>query len=498
MESLIALANFSDKLAAINNSEKLFDCLIDGIIEIIDCDQASLMTFDSETRKLKLMKVRGFEKNDYKTPRIELVKNINNWINEGGEVFAFTENGENKFLILFDQDESKYFNCELRIPLFAKNNLISILNVGKKSTGTDYSEQDITILRILVNIVSVAIEKAFISDNQSSNKKEPEEKDIKHQKSIQIKRRVDEVKMIGRSAAMQQIHDFIGKVATKDVTVLITGESGTGKDLVARSIHQKSNRHNRPFVAMNCAALPDNLVESELFGHEKGAFTGAHIQKKGKFEFAEGGTLFLDEIGDMSLATQAKLLRVLQDGSFQRTGGNSTLKADVRIIAASNKDLYEEISQGNFREDLYYRINVVQIFIPSLRERKEDIPLLAEYFFEKYNNFYDKGITKIDDKAMARLLEFDFPGNIRELQNIIERAVIMEHSDKLTLDFIPTSRKNAHKNHNTDSNGSLEELEKEHITKVIKQVNYNKSQAARILGIARKTLREKLQKYGLC
>ncbi|UCE07179.1 MAG: sigma-54-dependent Fis family transcriptional regulator, partial [bacterium] len=314
---------------------------------------------------------------------------------------------------------------------------------------------------------------------------------------LKIKRRVNDVEMVGQSAAIQKVKFLIERVATKDVTVLITGDSGTGKELVARAIHQKSSRNNKPLVAMNCAALPENLVESELFGHEKGAFTGAHCQKKGKFEFADGGTLFLDEIGDMSLATQSKLLRVLQEGTFQRIGGNKTLTVDVRVIAASNKDLTEEICQGKFREDLYYRVNVVQINIPPLRERTEDIPLLAAYFLKKYTDFYGKNINGIADKALGRLMQYDFPGNIRELQNLIERAVIMEPGNELTLDFIPISPLTAKIPQSQDSTGTLEQLEKEHIKRVIQQVNYNKSQAARILGIARKTLREKMQKYDL-
>jgi len=498
-EKFAALAKFSENLLIIKNEANLCNSILDGVVEIIGCDQASIMTFSSESRQLQQMQVRGFDAKNYKAPRIELAENVINWLYDGGEVFALTEDGKNKFLILFDQDESKYFNCELRIPLYAKKNIIYILNIGKKSTGIEYSEEDIEILRIIVNLANFAIEKNVFCKQLLPNqqKNEDNEKEIKSTKNIQIKRQVEEVKIIGNSNSLQQVHNMVDRVASKDVTVLITGESGTGKDLVARLIHQKSNRHDKPFVAMNCAALPENLVESELFGHEKGAFTGAHIQKKGKFEFANGGTLFLDEIGDMSLATQAKLLRVLQDGTFHRTGSNATLRSEVRIIAATNKNIYEEISTGNFREDLYYRINVVQISIPPIREHKEDIPVLAKYFFDKYNSFYDKNIKNIKDLAMDKLVGYDFPGNVRELQNIIERAVIMEYGDSLSLDFMPGLNSTFRNTKSADPNGTLEDLEKVHIKRVIQQVNYNKSQAARILGIARKTLREKMHKYNL-
>lgn len=498
-DTLSALAKFSEEINAIKNSEKLFDYIIDTTSEIIGCSQASLMMFDSQTRQLKLMKVKGFKAQNYKAPRIELAENVEHWIYEGGEIFALTEEGKNKFLIVFDEDERKYFDCELRIPIFAGGKLICVLNIGKKSMGTEYSNQDITVLRVLVNVASIALEKVAISNHLPSavHADLPALSETNSVKHLKIKRRVENPELIGRSEAIQKINYLIERVAPKDVTVLITGESGTGKELIARGIHQKSSRKDKPLVAMNCAALPENLVESELFGHEKGAFTGAHCQKKGKFEFADGGTLFLDEIADMCLSTQAKLLRVLQEGSFQRIGGNVTLNADVRVIAATNKNLSDEICRGTFREDLYYRINVVQINIPPLRMHPDDIPLLAEYFFKKYSDFYCKSINRISSFALDRLLHYDFPGNVRELQNIIERAVIMEQGDELTLDFMPMTSFMLPKLGRKDSAETLEDLEKEYIKKVIEQVNYNKSQAARILGIARKTLREKIQRYGL-
>ncbi|MCI0493863.1 sigma-54 dependent transcriptional regulator, partial [candidate division KSB1 bacterium] len=426
-------------------------------------------------------------------------ENVEQWIYEGGEVFALTEQGKNKFLIVFDEDERKYFDCELRIPIFIKGKLTGIFNIGKKSTGTEYSNDDITLFRILASTTSIVLERVVNSNHFIPSKVDQRQPDFSPVSGFKIKRRVETHEMIGDSEAIQRIKHLIERVASKDVTVLISGESGTGKELVARAIHRNSSRSDNQMVAMNCAALPENLVESELFGHEKGAFTGAHCQKKGKFEFADGGTLFLDEIGDMSLATQAKLLRVLQDGAFQRIGGNKTITTDVRLIAATNKNLTKEIREGNFREDLYYRINVVQICIPSLRERPEDIPVLAEYFLEKYNDFYGKTIAGIAPGALERLQQYEFPGNIRELQNIIERAVIMEQGSELSLDFIPVTLAAAPPaiQSHVSSNGTLEDLEREHIKKVIEQVNYNKSEAARILGIARKTLREKMQKYGI-
>ncbi len=230
--------------------------------------------------------------------------------------------------------------------------------------------------------------------------------------------------LIGRSAAMQQVYKLIGRVAGSDATVLITGESGTGKELVAQVLHRSSARAQGPFVAVNCAALPETLLESELFGHEKGAFTGAMAQRKGRFEQASKGTIFLDEIGEVSQATQKKLLRVLQERTFERVGGNVPIKADVRIIAATNRDLPEEVRNGNFREDLYYRLNVVNIHMPPIRDRKEDIPLLVDHFLRKHRFSRDKP-SRIADAAMEMLMQHEWPGNVRQLENTIERAVVL-------------------------------------------------------------------------
>jgi transcriptional regulator with GAF, ATPase, and Fis domain len=249
---------------------------------------------------------------------------------------------------------------------------------------------------------------------------------------------------------------------------------------------------------MNCAALPENLVESELFGHEKGSFTNAFAQKKGRFELADNSTLFLDEIGEMRLETQAKLLRVLQDGTFQRIGGTRTLQSNVRIIAATNKNLEDEIRKCTFRQDLFYRLNVVQIHLPPLRERKDDILFLANYFIDKFTQYYNKKSVSLTTLAVQKLLNYSFPGNIRELQNIIERAVIMEKNEFMTLEFLSGSDPQPVQNIcATAGRSSLEELERKHIEDVLTSVGYNKSHAAKILGIARKTLREKIQKYQL-
>lgn len=231
--------------------------------------------------------------------------------------------------------------------------------------------------------------------------------------------------LIGRSAAMQEVYKLIGRVASSDVTVLITGESGTGKELVAQALHHTSARRDGPFVVVNCAALPETLLESELFGHEKGAFTGAMAQRKGRFEQAAKGTIFLDEIGEMSSTTQKKLLRVLQERTFERVGGNVTIKTNVRVIAATNRDLQQDVGTGNFREDLYYRLNVINIHMPPLRERKDDIPLLIEYFLSRQARSSNAAPPRLTEEAMNWLIDYDWPGNVRQLENTIERAFVL-------------------------------------------------------------------------
>ncbi|MGV8075209.1 MAG: sigma 54-interacting transcriptional regulator, partial [Syntrophobacteraceae bacterium] len=248
--------------------------------------------------------------------------------------------------------------------------------------------------------------------------------------------------IIGKSASMQRIYELIEKVAPSKATVLVTGESGTGKELIARAIHFNSTRGDHPFITVNCGALPENLLESELFGHEKGSFTGAVSQRKGRFELAHEGTLFLDEISEMSTPLQVKLLRVLQEMEFERVGGAQTIKVDVRIVAASNRDLKAEVAEGRFRSDLFYRLNVVHVQIPPLRERTDDIPLLANHFLEKYTSGAGRASLSIDAEVMRRLLEYSWPGNVRELENVIERAVILSSGDSIVLMDLPSEFRN--------------------------------------------------------
>jgi len=319
------------------------------------------------------------------------------------------------------------------------------------------------------------------------------EENVSLQRKLEERYRFENI--IAKSAKMRQVIEVIKVIAKSNATVLITGDSGTGKELVARAVHSQSYRKDKPFIAVSCAALPESLLESELFGHEKGAFTGAHVQRRGKFEVANKGTLFLDEIGEMSANIQVHLLRVLEEKEFTRVGGNELVKVDVRVISATNKDMKKAIASGQFREDLYYRLNVVTIELPPLRERKEDIPLLAQHFLKKFAVENQKEITDFSPEATDFLLKYEWPGNVRELENAVERAVIL--AQNAYIEVADLHQENLLVTHSAPPERSLKELEREYILNVLNETDGNYSKAARILGTSRATLYNKIRAYGL-
>jgi DNA-binding NtrC family response regulator len=300
--------------------------------------------------------------------------------------------------------------------------------------------------------------------------------------------------IVGDSAQMQKVYELIQTVAKTDTTVMIRGESGTGKELIARAIHSNSSRRYFPIVAVNCGAMAEGVLESELFGHERGAFTGAQYRRKGKLELADGGTLFLDEIGNIDMKTQMDLLRVIETKQFARVGGNDIIKVDFRVICATNKDLEKAVAEGTFREDLYYRLNVFSVFIPPLRERKGDIPVLANYFVQKYMRAMGKQITFITPEAMDTIVRYNWPGNVRELENAVERAMVVGKPPAIKPEDLPYQL--TEKNHVLPA-GSLAAMEKAHIASVLDQNRWNISRSAEILQIDRVTLYNKIEKYGL-
>lgn len=314
---------------------------------------------------------------------------------------------------------------------------------------------------------------------------------------------------ITKNPVMLDLLHKIELVARTKATVLITGENGTGKEVLARLVHYHSNRKNKPMVNINCGAIPSELVESELFGHEKGAFTGAHARKEGCFELADGGTLFLDEVGEMNLSMQVKLLRVVEMNSFRRVGGKEEINVDVRLISATNKILIDQVKSDSFREDLFYRLNVIELYVPPLRHRKEDIPLLVDYYSNHFTNTYGIDKVEFNDECMDLFMNYDWPGNVRELRNVVERSVVLSEGAEIKVGSLPSrilkgrgkGRENISMNGNFDNyiqiqiGTSLEEVERKVIEQTLHSVNNNKTEAARILGFARKTLHNKLDKY---
>lgn len=309
-----------------------------------------------------------------------------------------------------------------------------------------------------------------------------------------LKKQTEESDMIGKSVELTKVKTLISKAAPTKASVLITGESGVGKELVANAIHKQSPRKDNPFIIVHCAALSESLLESELFGFEKGAFTGAENMHKGRFELANGGTIFLDEIGEINQATQVKLLRVLQEKKFERVGGEQTIEVDVRVVAATNKNLEEEVRAGRFREDLFYRLNVVRIEMPSLRERKDDIPLLVHFFLREFNVENGKNITGFDNKSKAAMLKYNWPGNIRELKNCVESAVVMCSGNEITIEDLPNSiqAKSQEKSIVIPMGITMEEAEMIIIQETLAANNGNKTKTADVLGIGRKTLHRKI------
>ena len=316
----------------------------------------------------------------------------------------------------------------------------------------------------------------------------------------ELKERYDFSNLVGNSGPMRQVYEQISQVAPTNTTVLLRGESGTGKELIAHAIHYNSTRAKKPFIKVSCAALPHDLIESELFGYEKGAFTGAHAQKKGRFEAAEGGTLFLDEIGELNLATQVKLLRVLQEREYERLGSTETIRANFRLVAATNKDLEQAISVGEFREDLYYRLNVFAIYVPPLRERKPDLLLLADHFLEKFAREHGKAVKRISTPAIDMLTSYHWPGNVRELGNVIERAVVVCDAHVVHAHHLPPTLQTAEASGTALTStlrDSITAFEKDALQDALKSARGNRAKAARLLGTTERIFNYRVRKYGI-
>ncbi len=381
----------------------------------------------------------------------------------------------------------------IAVPVMLKGKTEGMLAIGFPAGKSPDENATIKFLRVIAAMIAQAM-RVEQTVNEESRKIAEENIHLKQE----LKEKYEFGHLIGNSSPMRQVYDQVSQVARSNATVLLRGESGTGKELIANAIHYNSLRSKRPFIKVNCAALPENLIESELFGYEKGAFTGASARKKGRFELADGGTLFLDEIGDLPLKTQAKLLRVLQEREFERLGGTETIKINVRLITATNKDLEEAIAAGVFREDLFYRLNVFTIFLPPLRERKADILLLAEHFLEKYEAEHKKSVRRISTAAIDMLTAYHFPGNVRELENAIERAVLVCDSNVIHGHHLPPTLQTAEVS-GTETRMTLasavEAFERDLIQDTLKSTRGNIAKAAKMLDSTERILGYKIKRY---
>jgi len=383
----------------------------------------------------------------------------------------------------------------LCVPIRSGQRILGTLSVERASTPGENFDRDLRMLAIIASVLAQAVNLRQLAQERISALRDENDRLQEH-----IRNHFKPGNMVGRSSEMQSVYNHIEHVANSKTTVLVRGESGVGKELVAHALHKGSPRHAKAFVKVNCAALPESIVESELFGHEKGAFTGAIAMRKGRFELAEGGTLFLDEIGDLTPATQVKLLRVLQEREFERVGSQTTQRCDVRVITATSRDLEALMEEGLFRADLYYRLNVFPIYVPPLRERKSDMLLLADYFVEKFSKENEKNVQRISTAAIDLMMTYHWPGNVRELQNCIERAVLMCQSDAIQAHHLPPTLQAADPAERPVS-GTLESavsaLEHEMIVAALKETGGNMAAAARQLGVSERIMGLRVKRYGV-
>ncbi len=463
------------QIGARSNLKGVSSYLITKFHELVACSDLALFIFGTNQKSLFVIsgsKNRHFERDTFEES-LSVLRQM--------EGINFVKKGAVNSLPLPDTFQAA--NRLAAFPIYHENQFLGVMMVSCPG-NCQCDVKELKVIHLILNHSSGVIKRAVMH----------EEEMLHIQNRINVT--TEYCGIVGKDPKMQAIYKLIEDIAPTDTTVLVQGESGTGKELVANAIHQNSLRRHNPFVVINCSAYPENLLESELFGHEKGAFTGAVRQKTGRFEQADDGTVFLDEIGEIPPIAQIKLLRVIQTQKFERIGGEQTLAVNVRIIAATNKDLLREVKEGRFREDLYYRLNVIPIHLPPLKKRSNDIPLQARYFLQRYAAEQGKNITEFSPEAMRLLLDCPWPGNVRELENSIEAAVVLAHGKRIEISDFPSALlRDTCLPIETDSPGTIRENEARLLKEVLEECSWNKKEAAQRLGISRNTLYRKLKKY---
>lgn len=480
-----------DSSKIINSSFDLniaLEKILETVTQSTNSEAASIMLLNKQNQNLYFKITTGNVANSLRNLTVKMGDGIVGWVAKNRKSLIIPKAKEDfRHNNSIDRKTGFITNSIIASPIEYQEEILGVLEIINPIKKTEFDQSDLVLLEALASQVAIAI-------RHCNNYLKINEENQNLKKLINL-----EHKIIGQSTPIKEILRLVEKVSPFDVTVLITGESGTGKELIAEAIHNNSPRKNKPFVAINCTALPENLIESELFGHERGAFTGAIARRKGKFEIAEGGTLFLDEIGDMGGAVQAKLLRVLESSIYERVGAEKPIKANVRIVAATNKDLKKLVAEGTFREDLYYRLNEILIHIPPLKNRKSDIPLLAKHFLNIFSKSFGKDVYSFTKQVDEIFIKYNWPGNIRELRNIVKSAVVLANSTEIVIEDLSDELKNIHTDNNYVSENivSLDDLERNHIIKVFKENNWQKSKTAKVLKISRPTLDTKIKQYGI-
>jgi Nif-specific regulatory protein len=460
--------------------------------------RGTITLLDQESGELVIEAAHGLSSSERSRGRYALGEGITGRVVQSGRAMMVPKISEEPLFLNRTKaraDLNKDDISFLCVPIKVGNETLGALSVATLFSADVALEEDIRLLSIIASMISQAMKL-----RQDAQRGRQQLLDENTRLQEELRDRFRPANIIGRSNPMQAVFDMIGQVAESEATALILGESGVGKELVAHAIHYNSLRSKKPFVRVNCAALPESVIESELFGHEKGAFTGATSQRKGRFELAHSGTIFLDEIGDLSPHTQIRMLRVLQEKEFERVGGNDTITVDVRVIAATNRELEEQVERKEFRKDLYYRLNVFPIHIPPLRERRTDILELANHFVEKYDKANGKNVRRISTPAIDMLTSYHWPGNVRELENSIERAVLLSTDDVLYGHHLPPTLQTAEAS-NTVMRGTLDEtvdrIEKEMVIEALKSTRGNKTKAAKKLGISERVMGLRVAKHGI-
>ena len=474
VRDLNVLVRVSKAVNSVRGLEALEKQVLESILEITPADRAAILLCDRGLESLDESTVFGWDRRSGANPTLQVSRTIVSQVLKDGVAMLCNDLPATEAFADTESVTMRHIRSVLAVPLEVFDRILGVVYLDASDPEVGFDEDH---LQLLTAIGSIA---AFALDN-ARRMEWLEEENRRLQAEMNV-----EYNMVGESPRMRDVYQFISRVAKMDSTVLISGESGTGKELVARAMHRNSIRANKPCVAINCATLAESLLESELFGHEKGAFTGAIVQKKGKLEIAEGGTVFLDEIGELAPLLQAKLLRVLQEREFERVGGTRTIKLDVRLITATNRDLEAEVKAGRFREDLYYRLNVVSLRMPSLRERRSDISLLASYFAAKSAKRSNRTVLGISPQARACLMNYDWPGNVRELENAIERAVVLGSSELILPEDLPESILEKAEPAISAVNAfhdAVRETKKQLIINAVEQAHGSYTDAARLLGL---------------